>query len=379
MKRTLTTMIALLVLSAGAAAANMQDPPKPPKAAPTPKPEARAFTMFSSSGKGQSYLGVDIREITADRVAPLKLKEERGVEITMVDRDAPAGKAGLKEGDVVLEFNGARVEGEEQLRRLLRETPAGRKVTLGISRDGQPMQIEATLAARETMMRAAPGRVIRVNPEINLPDIQIPAVEMVWRSYSRRTGMMVDNLTPQLGEFFGVKSGEGVLVRSVEKGSAAEAAGLKAGDVITKVDNEAIDDRNDWNRVLRRKGGPMTLTIVRDKREQSVTINLPEVKGGEEGRFFEWDSDTGFNYEFNTERLDKALRHLRELDADRIVERHVRVQKTLAESMARTQKRMEQMQERMQKDFKERQEKMQKRHEDLRLKLERAARSYQMV
>jgi len=379
MKRAITSTIALLALSAIAAAGNMQDPPKPPKPAPAPKAETRAYTMVTAGGKGQSYLGVDIREITADRVAPLKLKEERGVEITMVDRDAPAGKAGLKEGDVVLEFNGTRVEGEEQLRRMLRETPAGRKVTLGISRDGQPMQIEATLAARDSMMRAAPGRVIRVNPEINIPDIQIPAVEMVWRSYSRRTGMMVDNLTPQLGEFFGVKSGEGVLIRSVEKGSAAEAAGLKAGDVITKVDNESIEDRNDWNRVLRRKGGPMTLTIVRDKREQNVTITLPEVKGGDESRFFEWDGESGFNYEFDTERLDKALRRLRDLEIERIADGRVKLGKSFSESYERMHKRLEQMQERLHKDLKQQQEKIQKQQEQIRLKMERVGRSYQMV
>src|SRR5207253_6711360 len=105
------------------------------------------YVYGGSSGSG-SYLGIDISEISPDRVAALKLKDEHGVEITMVDRDAPAGKAGLKEHDVILEFNGTRVEGEEQLRRLLRETPPGRQITLGISRDGQPMQIKATLGDR---------------------------------------------------------------------------------------------------------------------------------------------------------------------------------------------------------------------------------------
>ncbi|HZU30984.1 MAG TPA: PDZ domain-containing protein [Candidatus Angelobacter sp.] len=95
---------------------------------------------------GRSYLGVDIKDVTSDRVSALKLKEEKGVEITMVDQDAPAGKAGLREHDVILDFNGTAVESEEQLRRMIREVPAGRTVTLGISRDGAPMKISVQLA-----------------------------------------------------------------------------------------------------------------------------------------------------------------------------------------------------------------------------------------
>src|SRR5436309_8079322 len=96
-----------------------------------------------------SYLGVDITDVSADRLSVLKLKEERGVEVTMVDQDAPAGKAGLKEHDVILTMNGNQVESVEQLRRMIREIPPGRLVTLGISRDGQAMTVKAQLADRK--------------------------------------------------------------------------------------------------------------------------------------------------------------------------------------------------------------------------------------
>src|SRR6202795_4273507 len=103
---------------------------------------------FSSEGgsSSESYLGVDTRDITPDRLATLQLKEEKGVEVTMVDQDAPAGKAGLKEHDVILSVNGASVESGAQLRRMIRETPAGRVVTLGVSRDGQPLTLKVQLA-----------------------------------------------------------------------------------------------------------------------------------------------------------------------------------------------------------------------------------------
>ena len=84
-----------------------------------------------------AYMGVDIADVTPERLATLKLKDERGVEVTMVDQDAPAGKAGLKEHDVILSMNGTSIESGAQLRRMIRETHAGRIVTLGVSRDGQ--------------------------------------------------------------------------------------------------------------------------------------------------------------------------------------------------------------------------------------------------
>jgi hypothetical protein len=194
---------------------------------------------------------------------------------------------------------------------------------------------------------------------------------------------MVDNLTPQLGEFFGVKSGQGVLVRSVEKGSAAEAAGLKAGDVIVKVDNEGIDDRNDWNRIMRKKGGKISLGIVRDKREQTLTVTLPEVKSTEESRFFDRDDfdfeydmekDGDFNFEpqkFDAERLERAMRRLRDLNVDRIVNRQVRVERTLAAQQHRLAEQLTQAQKRSLKTWEKHSERLQRQQQELMKKLER--------
>src|SRR5208337_722283 len=98
---------------------------------------------------GSTYLGVSLAEIDANRAKELKLKEDYGVEITRVEEGSPAEKAGVKPGDVVLEYNGQRVEGMEQFGRMVRETPAGREVKLTISRDGAPQTLSAMLAARK--------------------------------------------------------------------------------------------------------------------------------------------------------------------------------------------------------------------------------------
>src|SRR5579864_684388 len=137
MTQKISTTLLMLGLLVPASAMAPGDPP----AQINQHPEG----FFYSAGR--SYLGVDVRDITSERLGALKLKEERGVEITMVDQDAPAGKAGLKEHDVILEFNGVAVEGEEQLRRMIREVPPGRTVTLGISRDGNAMKMSIQLAA----------------------------------------------------------------------------------------------------------------------------------------------------------------------------------------------------------------------------------------
>src|SRR5215475_9190686 len=113
-------------------------------------------------GGGSSYLGVDIADVSTERLSALKLKEEHGAEVTMVDQDAPAGKAGLKEHDVILSLNGAAVESAAQLRRMIRETPAGRVVALGISREGQPQTIKVQLANRSKSTSArlvSPGDI----------------------------------------------------------------------------------------------------------------------------------------------------------------------------------------------------------------------------
>src|SRR5437763_2914750 len=115
----------------------------------THEPVSEAFGYSSEDFGGGSYLGVDTRYITADRLSDLKLKEEHGVEVTLVDQDAPAGKAGIKEHDVILNLNGNKVESVEQLRRMIREVPPGRVVTLGSSRNGQPPTLKARLAARK--------------------------------------------------------------------------------------------------------------------------------------------------------------------------------------------------------------------------------------
>ncbi|MGO9864049.1 MAG: PDZ domain-containing protein [Terriglobales bacterium] len=273
-------LVSLVVLPASSAQPGV--PNAGPNAGPKYDRTGESWDWSSGGeegGGGTSYLGVDIADVSSERLGELKLKEEHGAEITMVDQDAPAGKAGLHEHDVIVSLNGTAVESAAQLRRIIKETPPGRVVNLGISRDGEPLTIKVQLADRHKSMSWEPNVKVGI-PKIEIPpmDFDLP-VSVVIAHSSARSGLMVENISPQLGDFFGVKGGNGVLVRSVEKGSRGEKAGFRAGDVVVKVNNQPVHDTSDFSHVLRSSSGAAAaVTVMRDKKEQNLTLTLPEKK-----------------------------------------------------------------------------------------------------
>jgi serine protease Do len=317
------------------------------------------WSSSSDEGGGSSsYLGVDIADVSAERLDALKLKEEHGAEITMVDGDAPAAKAGLRVHDVVLSLNETAIESAAQLRRMIKETPAGRVVSLGISRDGQPMTIKVQLADRHKSMAWEPKNFEYKfdMPKIStMPDFDLPVSVVVVHS-SARSGLMVENITAQLGDFFGVKDGKGVLVRSVEKGSNGEKSGFRAGDVVVKVNGQPVHDTSDFTHVLRSSSGSTaTITVMRDKREQTLTLTLPEKK--DSGTLLE-DS---FDLPDFTAETEQAI--------NRAGEEIARLAPALAEKVqqqATCWKEMEKKLQDSQRKMQESQRTMQKRREKLR-------------
>ncbi len=235
---------------------------------------------------GTSYLGIGVVEISPDRAKALKLKEERGVEVAHVEENSPAAKAGLKEGDVVLEYNGMPVQGYEQFGRLVRETPAGHQAKLVIWRNGSAQDMMVTVGARKAMVIETPEGPVTmptippVPPMPPMPTIEIPRFEMTWQS--PMLGIEGESLgqQQQLAEYFGVT--DGVLVKAVIKGSAAEKGGLKAGDVIVKVDGAKVGSTREITSQLRsvRSRKSVPVTVVRDKKELAFAVNLDDNRGG---------------------------------------------------------------------------------------------------
>lgn len=309
-----------------------QAAPPPPAAPPAMAPPPPPPVHWYAAGKG-SYLGIGVQEIGAERAKQLKLSEPHGVEVTTVTKESPAAKAGIKEGDVVLEFNGQRVEGSEQFVRLVRETPPGREVKLGISRDGASQTVTATVGDRkeygpymdpkyvqklqkmgeDMQHQFGPGSPFQQDMQHQFgpdstfqqdmrhqfgPDsdfqrdmqkLRDDMEKMHWEMHmpdlpegpgrGARLGVEAEPVGPQLAEFFGVK--QGVLVRSVAEGSAAEKAGIKAGDVIVKIGNGDVDRVGTISKLMREAeaGKPVPVTVVRNKKWITLSVT-PGAKAG---------------------------------------------------------------------------------------------------
>ena len=233
----------------------------------------------------QGYLGAYVEDVDGDKAQALKLKEARGAVITLIDHDAPAGQIGLRVNDVVLQLNGQNVEGAEQLRRMLREIPPGRKVSLEFSRDGNLQTTSVELADRRKMESDVWNKLgnngdvfVAQNPGMGVlgggGDGSLPGMfHMPIFGSTLNVGAMVEPLTGQMAEYLGVPNG--LMVKQVAHKSEAATAGLKAFDVILKVGNDPVTTLSDWDRALRsNQGKPVQVTILRDKKQQTLTLQV---------------------------------------------------------------------------------------------------------
>jgi serine protease Do len=227
-------------------------------------------SAFSLQVQGGVYLGVRLADIDADRAKALQLGEARGVEVVKVEPGSPAESAGIKAGDVLLSYNGENILGARQLGRLVSETPEGRRVKIQLWREGKTQSVAATLA------ESRPAHVFPTDLSMQAPDIRIampdiPNALLVWKTGA--LGVECEPVDEQLAEYFGVK--QGVLVRSVEKGSAADKAGLRAGDVVTAVGERSVSTPRDvmvYLRAQRRSGKPVRMALMREHKQLTVSI-----------------------------------------------------------------------------------------------------------
>lgn len=245
--------------------------------------------VMSLMDDGESWLGVETQEVTAEKAKELKLSAERGVVIGKVLEDSPAAKAGLKDGDVVTEINGQRIEGAAQFRRMIREIPAGRSVQFGIWRDGRSQTVTATLGKmqenRKQFMKAMPQVFNFRMPEMPeiapMPDVPSFGWDNGGMLMGRpRLGIDAEDISGQLGSYFGAPDGEGILVREVNSGSAAEKAGVKAGDVITSLNGERIHGLAELRSKLAAAGEGKTakLGVLRNKSTLTLDVEIPAAK-----------------------------------------------------------------------------------------------------
>lgn len=273
----------MLQASVTAAVEEAQDQQRRIEVTPEPGDED---TMVMLGDEDASWLGVESEEISSEKAKELKLPAERGVLLERIVPDSPAAKAGLKDNDVITEINGQRVEGAAQFHRMIHEIPAGRSAQFTIWRDGRAQTIGVTLGKSEDRgnmwFKTAPRAFSFQLPRVEIPEVpDMPGMDWsnggVLAGARPRLGIDAEDLSGQFGAYFGAPDGEGVLVRAVNTGSAAEKAGVKSGDVITSLNGERIRSLGDLREKLggKREEKTVKLGVLRNKSEVSITVELP--------------------------------------------------------------------------------------------------------
>lgn len=275
-----------LSLTAGIALAQQPTaPPAPPEGAAIAEP----FGQFTVMLDGGSFLGVYAEDISRENMGRYNMREVRGTGITNVVKDSPAEKAGLRKDDVILKFDGENVTSVRKLNRLVSEVAPDQTARLTISRGGSEQEVAVTIAKRKdsdalTRIQGFGNLEKGLKGLEGLKDFGPGAQVWKWEGdgdgpfvlgfgNNRRIGVSTTTLTKQLADYFGIADGTGVLVTSVAEDGAAAKAGIKAGDIITAIDGEKVEDAGDLARgINKKKEGDVTLTVVRNKNQRSVTV-----------------------------------------------------------------------------------------------------------
>ncbi|SRR5579875_198438 len=227
----------------------------------------QVFPRTASDNAG--FLGVRLADIDAERAKALKLNQERGVEIRAVLEGGPADKAGILPGDVLLSYNRETILSAQQLSRLVQETPPGRTVKAEYWRNGKTQTTTITIGTAPSNPLPGPFSGMPM-PSWQVPGMDFPSPLLVWRN--PLIGIEFERVDSQLADYFGVKGG--VLVRSVQRGSPADKAGLRAGDVIFSVAQQTLATERDFSSLLRR-GASVPVSVMRDHKHLELTLSVP--------------------------------------------------------------------------------------------------------
>lgn len=248
------------------------------------------FGEIKAKGKVErGWLGVGTRE-----------NEEGRLEIFEVEADSPAQEAGLNEGDIILEFDNMAVSGGEMLLHEVRSHKPGETVTLRIEREGKTQRVKVELGeyTEQDIWKEFEARfptLFRIPESGTFPEQEprtfrfpfegrIPGEKLgVWRLLENQKyiGVTIETLDEGLSGFFGLKDGVGILVRSVEKDSPAEKAGLRVGDLIVGADGKRVQTSDELIKLIneKEKGEKIELEILRDKKKMKVSVEIDEDQG----------------------------------------------------------------------------------------------------
>lgn len=198
----------------------------------------------------RGWMGIAIQDITEDLAKQFAVKEGEGVLVGQVFKDDPADKAGVKVGDVVVEFNATKVTNPAQLSRLAASVAPNKKADLVIIRDGKRKTLEITMG--EQKEEKAEGQI----------------------SNNGSYGFKVDEITPKMIEEFGISQKEGVVITEITPGGNAAKAGLRPGDIIVEINRQRINNLADYHRVMASIGNGESLVVLRVRNQSSLYVGV---------------------------------------------------------------------------------------------------------
>jgi serine protease Do len=223
--------------------------------------------VFTTSMADEGWLGVSISEVNDTEAREAKLSKLAGVYVDTIQSNSPAAKAGVQPHDIIVEYNGHAVEGVLQFRRLVRETPPGRSVSMRVWRAGRQQTLSAKVESRRMLLESSMPMPMRGRIRVERPFVMFGGIGM-----HPLLGVRAEDVSGQLGQYFQVPGGRGVLVVEVNSGSAAQKAGMKAGDVIYQVNGRPVGTTVDLEQALRSDCSPngVSVGVVR----KGVTLQL---------------------------------------------------------------------------------------------------------
>ena len=225
----------------------------------------------------KGYLGVFMQELDKEVREGLDLKTKHGVLISDVEEDSPADEAGIESRDVLIEFNGKKVDSPDELSELVGETEVGQEVEIKVIRDGKQKTLKLVVGERPDDF----GWLTLGDLHFDRDDFR--HVDKLVHAFSARPRLGVEarELNKDLAPYFKTKAGKGVLVLEVKEESVAEEAGIKAGDVIQKVGDEPISTVDDLRRSLEdfEEGDEVAIQLMRKGKKTTVTATMDEPAG----------------------------------------------------------------------------------------------------
>jgi membrane-associated protease RseP (regulator of RpoE activity) len=305
--------------------------------------------VVTTTGSSQGWLGVSVQDMSAKQAKKMKVKAEEGAVVTEVHKKSPAEKAGIHEDDIIVEFNGRKIDDVEDLQKAVRKTEPGKEATVVVLRKDQRKSLKAVIAKppRSTMPYGFSGIG--------------PSIARHFAFFSPRSGiygLRLYELNPQLGEYFGAPNGRGVLVTEVEKESEGDTAGFRAGDVIIHLGRETVEDLRDISEGLEgfKEGEKAAVEILRkgEKKSLSLTVQEDESLGWiPEGHFVAPHPPRVPDLKIQLRKIQPELMYLEEL-------RHLEegkarqleaVQEALRENGQRMQEKAKELQEKLKREL----------------------------